>query len=429
MTTGAEHGHAQQDTMPARLDTLALRLLDLAGPATPAQVPVMLQEQSTAAGLGGAVIYLQDFDHQTLIPLHPPGASSLEAERINDDRPAGLAFRSDRIVHTGSPNGSRRVWVPLRDGGERVGLLALTLDGAAAPSTDTPPGPAASDEADAPAAVEPALWRVARVVAALLVVKGAYSDAFFFARRRQAMALAAEMQWQLLPPLTLHAPGVSIAGMLSPAYEVGGDSFDYALNADTLHFAIFDAMGHGLRAAILATAVVGAYRHARRGRVGLRDKYALVDDVVRSQFGEEHFCTAQMIDLDVPSGVLRWVNAGHPRPLLLRNGRVIRSLRSAPTLPMGFGGETPQVSEEQLEPGDRLLFFTDGVIEERTPTGVELGVDGLKAFLEHVETARQPVAETVRLLTGQLLDRRAAQPADDSTVVLLEWRPLGAASG
>lgn len=211
--------------------------------------------------------------------------------------------------------------------------------------------------------------------------------------------------------------------MLTPAYEVGGDCFDYALNGDTLHFAIFDAVGHGLRAAILTAAVVGAYRHARRSRVGLVDKYAVVDDVVHSQFDEEHFATAQMADLNVHSGMLRWVNAGHPRPLLIRDGRVAGSLRAAPTLPMGFGGETPVVSEERLQPGDRILLFTDGVIEERTAAGGELGIAGLTAFVNRVSVPALPVAETVRLLSEELQTNRAGAPADDSTVVLVEWHP------
>ncbi len=151
--------------------------------------------------------------------------------------------------------------------------------------------------------------------------------------------------------------------------------------------------------------------------------YALVDDVIRSQFGEEHFATAQMADIDLRTGVLRWVNAGHPRPLLLRHGAVLESLRSAPTLPMGMAGETPFVAEEPLQRGDRLLFFTDGVIEERTPDGVELGLGGLTTFLDRVASESLSVAETVRRLSRDLVQTREGNPADDSTVVLLEWHP------
>jgi serine phosphatase RsbU (regulator of sigma subunit) len=71
-----------------------------------------------------------------------------------------------------------------------------------------------------------------------------------------------------------------------------------------------------------------------------------------------------MARLDVGSGLLQWVNAGHPAPLLLRGHRVVTALDSPTTLPVGFGGAQPVVTERALEPGDRVLFFTDGLVEE-----------------------------------------------------------------
>ncbi len=104
-------------------------------------------------------------------------------------------------------------------------------------------------------------------------------------------------------------------------------------------------------------------------------------------------------------------------------GAPLESLRSHTTLPMGFGGDRPVISEEQLEPGDRLLFFTDGVIEDRTSEGVELGVDGLIRYVNQLHRSPVSVAETVRLLSVDLTSRRVGAPADDSTLVLVEWNP------
>ena len=98
----------------------------------------------------------------------------------------------------------------------------------------------------------------------MLVTKHAYTDQFFRARRREPMSVSAEIQWSLLPPLSMSVPQVEVAGILEPAYRVAGDSFDYALNDDILHVAVIDAMGHGLDAATMATVAIGAYRHARR---------------------------------------------------------------------------------------------------------------------------------------------------------------------
>jgi serine phosphatase RsbU (regulator of sigma subunit) len=110
-------------------------------------------------------------------------------------------------------------------------------------------------------------------------------------------------------------PQVAAAGILEPAYDVAGDSFDYALNDDVLHVAVIDAMGHGLNAAVLATVAIGAYRHARRADVGLAELYGFMDAAIDDQFGPDHLVTAQMMRLDVRSGHLQWVNAGHPAPL------------------------------------------------------------------------------------------------------------------
>ena len=93
------------------------------------------------------------------------------------------------------------------------------------------------------------LRRLAGLVADMLVTKNAYTDQFFQARRREPMSVAAEIQWSLLPPLSMSVPQVAVAGILEPAYDVAGDSFDYALNDDILHVAMIDAMGHGLDAA------------------------------------------------------------------------------------------------------------------------------------------------------------------------------------
>ena len=170
-------------------------------------------------------------------------------------------------------------------------------------------------------------------------------------------------------------PQVAVAGILEPAYDVAGDSFDYALNDDILHVAMIDAMGHGLDAAVMATVAIGAYRHARRARrraaPGL---YAAMDGAIAEQFDPDHFVTAQMARLDVATGRLQWVNAGHPPPLLIRD-RAVVDRAGEPDHAAGRlrRRATPVVSERMLRPGDRVLFFTDGLIEEHDAGGDEFG--------------------------------------------------------
>ena len=131
------------------------------------------------------------------------------------------------------------------DGSDRVGVLAFTLPGV--------------DDNDRRLA-----QRLAGLTADLIVTKSHYTGTFARVRAAAPMSLSAHLQWQTLPPLVMTTPDVALAGILEPAYDVGGDSFDYALDEHVLHLAVFDAMGHGLEAAIMATVVVAAYRHGRR---------------------------------------------------------------------------------------------------------------------------------------------------------------------
>ena len=121
---------------------------------------------------------------------------------------------------------------------------------------------------------------LAGLTADLIVTKSLYTDTFARARTAAPMSLSAHMQWQTLPPLVMTTPDVALAGILEPSYDVGGDSFDYALNDHVLHLAVFDAMGHGLEAATMATIVLATYRHGRRSSASLPDLYVHMDDVL-----------------------------------------------------------------------------------------------------------------------------------------------------
>ncbi len=376
-------------------------LLDRAHWSPPDLVATLIAEEVAYIGGRDVAIYLQDYDQLTLVPLPGDGLEDNGSEAI-DGSFAGRAFSSDLPVERPEPDGVR-LFLPMLDGSDRVGVLAFSLSAVGAADRQL------------------AGW-LAGLVANLIVTKGLYTDHFFLTRRRRPMRLEAEMQWHLLPPLTMETPQVGVAGILEPAYEVGGDSFDYALNGQTLHVAIIDAMGHGLNAAIMATVSVGAYRHARRAGVGLADLYAAMDSAVAEQFGEDTFVTAQMAQLDCGTGRLSWVNAGHHPPLLLRRRRVLGSLNSETTLPVGFGGAAPQISEVQLEPNDRVLLFTDGVIEERMPDGERFGQHRLVDLVGRVSLEELHVQETVRRLSHSLMRERGGATSDDASLFLLEWR-------
>jgi serine phosphatase RsbU (regulator of sigma subunit) len=183
-----------------------------------------------------------------------------------------------------------------------------------------------------------------------------------------------------------------------------------------------DAMGHGLDAATMATVAIGAYRHARRADVGLSEIYAFMDRAIAEQFGPDHFVTAQMMRLNVATGHLQWVNAGHPAPLLIRDHRVVRQLTGPTTLPVGFGGEDPRISEQMLRRGDRVLCFTDGLIEEHEAGEEQFGEEQLIHWVNRIEHGEKGVRAVVRSLSHVLKQQRGGRTSDDATLFLIEWR-------
>ncbi|WP_344591548.1 PP2C family protein-serine/threonine phosphatase [Actinomadura vinacea] len=375
-------------------------LLDRAHEMPPQLIAPLVAEEVARIGGRDVSILLQDYDQMLLVPL--PGRYLIAGEpELIDGSVAGRAFLD--VVTVEQPLAAAvRVFLPLLDGSDQVGVLALTLD--------------SIDDDD-----RRLLRRLAGLVADMLVTKNSYTDQFFQVRRREPMSVAAEIQWSLLPPLRMTTPQVMVAGILEPAYNVAGDSFDYALNDDVLHLAVIDAMGHGLNAAVLATVAIGAYRHARRADVGLAELYAFMDSAIVEQFEPEQFVTAQMSRLDIRTGHLEWVNAGHPAPLLIRDHRVVRRLESPTTLPVGFGGDQPQVSELALQRGDQLLFFTDGLVEERQAGGEQFGE---KRLIDVIDQAAHEGMNTQALVRGYshtLMRERRGITTDDATLLLVEW--------
>jgi len=376
-------------------------LLDRAHEMPPQLIAPLVAEEVARVGGRDVSILLQDYGQQVLAPLPGRGLVVGEPELIAGS-PAGEAFLGATAIEVARADGIR-VYLPLLDGSDQVGVMALTLD--------------AMDDDD-----RRLLRRLAGLVADMLVTKHSYTDQFFLARRREPMSVAAEIQWSLLPPIAMSVPQVAVAGILEPAYNIAGDSFDYALNDNILHVAVVDAMGHGLDAATMATVAVGAYRHARRADTGLAETYTFMDRAIAEQFGPDHFVTAQMMHLNITTGHLQWVNAGHPAPLLVRDHQVVGQLDSPTTLPVGFGGEQPQVSEQVLRRGDRVLCFTDGVIEEHETGEQQFGVEQLIHWVNHIEHTEKGVRAVVRSLSHALKRERGGTTSDDATLFLIEWR-------
>lgn len=376
--------------------------VDAIGEATPSDVLGLLDAAARPLGAFDLAVYLVDFQGVALQPLGiVRGAEPLDEEPVAGSM-AGRSFRSGEPVLAERPEGTR-IWVPLVERGERTGVVALTLR-----------------DVDDHALEE--CMRLGRVAGLLIRSLGRVTDLMHVRRRRQDMTLAAGMQWDLLPPLTVRCRYALASGRLEPAYAIAGDVFDYAINEPYLDAAILDGMGHGVHSTLMTTLALGAYRHARRSGAALDDMYGAVDASVAEQYGGDAFVTGAFARLDLAQGALRWTCAGHPAPLHLRDHRVIQQLACQPSVPLGLGGRCREVAEVPLEPGDSILFFTDGVVEGRSADGQEFGVERLAERWEHHAASAHDGDEVLRELVDDVLVFNAQKLRDDASLLLLTWR-------
>ena len=366
----------------------------------PEDLPEAADEAARRLGAIGCRLYLVSRDQRALRPLL--GRVRSEESHSLDGTLPGRAFRTSEIVAS-TTNGAR-LWVPLLDGTERIGVCQLEVSG--------------EDEFDELRA--PAL-ALAAVLAELVVSKAQYTDSYEKTRRSVPMGVPAELLWRQLPPTTFATDRFVITAQLEPWHQVGGDAFDYSLDGDTLHIAVFDGMGHGLGAALLASVALAAYRNARRGDRSLVDTAAVIDQVLAEQFGEDSFVTGVFGRLDLTTGTVALLSAAHPAPLLVRDGRPVGEVAVEPGPPLGFGIRDDAVVEASLQPGDRLLMFSDGVVEARSAQGEFFGLDRLLDLLTRQESNRQSPPETLRRLIVAVLEHQQNMLQDDATVLLLEW--------
>ena len=301
-----------------------------------------------------------------------------------------------QCVQIDARSDATRLVAPVTNRGEAIGVLELSLD--------APP--------DEQTLADVAL--AAHALAYIVIANRRFTDLFEWGQRSVRLSLAAEIQHRLLPgAFTCEGGQFTLAAWLEPAGEIAGDSFDFAIERDTLHLSMSDARGHAVDASILATLLVGALRNARRAGVGLGEQARLANEGLGDQVHWSDFVTGQVARIDLRTGNATIVNAGHEPPLRLRDGRV-QAIELLADPPFGIVRDHHyRVQPLPLEPGDRLMFVTDGMLE-RNAASVDI-----RTLM--VEGAHMHPREAVQHVVLALLEAAHGELKDDATAMCVDW--------
>lgn len=382
-------------------------MLAAAEDASPVEAVEAVTRELGAALAARAVSFLiADLSGRALVRLaHVPFDGAGGARRDGDEvatvlpfdgGPTEQALRTQTVQVVAQPDGWT-VLAPVTDRGEVIGLLEMVL----------PEEPAAQ-------ALEE-IARTAHALAFVVIANRRHTDLFEWGQRTTPFTLSAEIQRRLLPgSFTCEAGAFTLSGWLEPAASIGGDTFDYSLGRDVLHFSVTDAMGHGVASALTATLGVGSLRNTRRRAAGLVEQADAANAAVAEHAGVRgSYVTAVLGRLDLRTGVCALLNAGHVPPLLVRGGDV-QPLLLPRNFPLGMFTEADYCTGQiPLQPGDRLVVITDGM-RERNAAGLDL-----PAMLRSIGDLHP--REAVRALADAVLDVAGPTLADDATILMLDW--------
>ncbi|ASW55122.1 PP2C family protein-serine/threonine phosphatase [Plantactinospora sp. KBS50] len=363
------------------------------------QVEAMAEYLRTRLGVVGTDVLLADYRIAGLwAVLHPSPAQEVS---LAGRAAAARCFSSQQAL-VDAVRGGVRVYLPLTVWGERLGVLAVEL--AEAP-TDLLAG---------------RLNVLAGDLALALRAADRDTDRYRRVRRRGRLSMAAELQWDLIPGRSLGHASCLLAGQLEPAYTVGGDNFDWALNDERLTVTAVNGDGTGLPASLLTALAVNAMRNARRSGGSLAEQAELASDTIyRHHRGGRHLATL-LLELDVRSGRVLAVDAGSPRVFRVRGAGVHRVVLEE-QLPLGMFEEGRYtVQQFRIEPGDRLFLVSDGVYAaapgEHEPYGDRVLARAIRSA--RLQPATEAVGTVMRDLRGYHGD---TELDDDAVIVCLDW--------
>ncbi|MGZ5415628.1 MAG: PP2C family protein-serine/threonine phosphatase [Nocardioides sp.] len=329
----------------------------------------------------------------TVLPLDGgPEEQVIRSQKVRVIAPDANRSRSGRGVPW-------RVLAPVTARGEVIGLLEVVLP----------------EEPDTKPVAE--IAQLGHLLGFVVIANRRHTDLYEWGQRTRPLSLSAEIQHRLLPgPQTCEAGAFTLAGWLEPAAGIAGDTFDFSLARDLLHLSLTDAMGHGVAAALTATLCVGSLRNARSEGAALIEQVICTNAALAEHtagHGLEDFVTGLIGRVELSTGTMELVNAAHVAPYLVR-GPDVTAVDLPVDLPMGlFPDSDYRASRLALEPGDRLVFVTDGMLE-RNAVHVDLRKEIWATRSLHPR-------EAVRALADRVLDSTGHALSDDATVMCLDW--------
>jgi serine phosphatase RsbU (regulator of sigma subunit) len=306
-----------------------------------------------------------------------------------------VAGSEEAVIH------GTRAYLPLAVRGQVIGVIEIS--------------PAKSD-----AITE--LTPVAVAVANALLATGLVSDVVERTRGAINLSLAAIIQHRNLPLTSYADEKVELGSRLEPAYDIAGDVIDYAANPEGIHLALFDAVGHGLRATTLSTWAVSTYRRMRRKGAPLADMILAIDEVLSSHAESNEFVTGIMVLVKPEEGAIEIANAGHLPPLLIRDQSAHFLNGSSVQVPLGLGVSPLTTHVFPSQPRDVIFLYSDGVVQARNP---ELAMWGEEA-LTQIALARTSEGLSLGAICRQILSAvmrwSDGSLADDASIVALRRR-------
>jgi len=239
-------------------------------------------------------------------------------------------------------------------------------------------------------------------------------------RARTEIEIARNVQQRLFPPPSSHLASTAYAGRCAPAREVGGDYYDFFdLAPGVLGFVLADVSGKGIAAALLMANLQGCFRsHAAIALDSPRSLLCAVNRLFFDSTPPEQFATLFFGQYDEGTRRLRYVNCGHPAPIVLAGGGSgIEKLGTTATVLGAFREWDCEERSVQLAPGDTLVAYSDGVTEAASDSGDEFGEERLVRVLRGRQG--QPAALLVDGVLGAVAAFSSGPRSDDVTVMAL----------